>query len=164
MKREEETTMKRWAAVAVILLTLCTGAAVSEGRAVRFDDGFEFTLPSDWVQLDVSEAMGEAGIVYAAASGDGRNTVQVSWSDLGERITAGQVYEELAAVYSDTRIIEINDIAVVGFTDTANDAAGFAMVDAAGTGLRVLFLAPESDEAFVDTAVEIAMSIRYGAQ
>lgn len=156
--------IKRWAALAVTMLVLCAGAAVAEGNAVQFDDGFAFTLPSGWVELEVSRAAREAGIVYVAASPDGRDTVQVSWSGLGERITTEQVYGELAAAYPDARIIEINGISVVGFTDTENDAAGFAMVDAAGTGLRVLFLAPESDETFVDTAVEIAMSIQYGAR
>lgn len=157
--------MKKFLSLMLVLLTLMTaGAAVAEapfeGVWVQFEDGFEVLLPADWLEIEVTEDMIASGIFYVACSPDGANTVQMSWSALEAAMTIEEVQAALALQYPDAQVIEFNGIGFVSFSDVENDIFGMAALDGVDLGMYVFWFTPNSDEAFVDTAVAIATSIR----
>lgn len=157
--------MKKFLSLMLLAVTLLlAGNAVAEapfeGVWVQFEDGFEVLLPANWLEIEVTEEMIAGGIFYAACSEDGANTVQMSWSALEAAMTAQEVQAALATQYPDASVLEINEIEFVGFTDEANDLFGMVALDGVDLGIYTFWFTPNSDEAFVDTAVAIATSIR----
>lgn len=151
----------------VLLLTmvmlLCSAAmaeAPFEGVWVQFEDGFEVLLPADWYEIEATEDMLASGIFYAACSPDGANTVQISWSELEAALTAQEIRSALDTEYPGATVIEFNGIEFVTFSDTVNDIFGMAALDGVDLGMYTFWFTPNSDEAFVETAVAIATSIR----
>ena len=151
----------------VLLLTmvmlLCSTAmaeAPFEGVWVQFEDGFEALLPADWYEIEATEDMLASGIFYAACSPDGANTVQISWSELEAALTAQEIRSALDTEYPGATVIEFNGIEFVTFSDTVNDIFGMAALDGVDLGMYTFWFTPNSDEAFVETAVAIATSIR----
>lgn len=163
--REGLLEMKKVFALLLMLLTvMMAGAAVAEapfdGVWVQFEDGFEIMLPSDWLEIEVTEEMIAGGVFYVACSADGANTVQISWSPFEMELTAQDVCAALATQYPDAEVLEFNEIEFVGFTDEQNDLFGMAALDGVDPGMYIFWFTPNSDEAFADTAVAIATSIR----
>lgn len=152
------------AAVMAALLLALAGVAAAEGKLVRFEDGFEFTLPSDWVEIKPTEELLAGGIAYIAASPDDANTMQISWLALEEEITIGQAQESFAEFYPDARVVDINGIQFVEFTDAENDVLGFTAMDAEGPGMYNFTFTPASDESLADTAAQMMASVRNSAQ
>lgn len=160
--------MKKFLSLLLALLTLTTGFAFAEtavevpfdGVWVQFEDGFEVLLPGDWLEIEVTDEMIAGGIFYVACSPDGANTVQMSWSALEAETTIQELQAELATAYPDAEVIEFNGIEFVSFSDAENDLFAMAALDGMEPGMYVFWFTPNSDEAFVDTAVAIATSIR----
>lgn len=160
--------MKKFFALMLVLLTvLMAGTAMAdlanapfEGVWVQFEDGFEILLPADWLELELQEEWIAGGIFYAACSPDGANTVQLAWTALETEMTAQQIQADLATVYPDASVMEINGIEFIGMTDVENDMFCMSALDGAEPGLYMFWFTPNSDAAFVDTAVAIATSIR----
>lgn len=158
--------MKKMIAMLLLAFTvMMAGAAVAEGAPfegtwVQFEEGFEILLPSEWLELEVTEEMIAGGVAYAACSPDGANTVQISWSALEAEMTVQDVEAALATEYSDVSIVEFNGVAFVSFVDEANDLFGMAALDGVDLGMYIFWFTPNSDAAFVDTAVAVATSIR----
>lgn len=155
--------MKKTLAMILVLISLFTCAAFAEEAIelvpITFEDGFQISLPSDWLELEVDDEMLEAGIFYAACSSDGANTVQISWNSLEAEIAIEDVQADLAGTYADAAVVELNGIPFVGFTDADNDACGFTTLDAVEPGLYTFWFTPASDEAFYETAGAIIGTI-----
>lgn len=155
--------MKKLLALILVLASLFSCAAVAETAVelvpVTFEDGFQVSLPGDWVELEVTDEMLEGGIFYAVASPDGANTLQISWNELEEEVTIEAVQADLVTVYADAAVVELNGIPFVGFTDTENDVCGFTALDAVEPGLYTFWFTPASDEAFYETAGAILATI-----
>ena len=154
--------MKKFFALALVLVSLFSCAAMAEAVElvpVTFEDGFQISLPGDWLELELDEETMAQGIFYAACSTDGANTVQISWSGLDAAMTIEEVQADLATAYPDAQIAELNGIAFVGFTDTANDLFGFVALDAAEPGLYTFWFTPASDADFLTTTSYIVASI-----
>ena len=148
--------------MAAVLLFAGVAAAEApfEGVWVQFEDGFEVLLPANWLELEVTQEMIDGGIFYAACSEDGANTVQMSWSALEAELTAQEIQAALDTEYPGADIVEFNDIEFVTFVDEANDLFGMVALDGVDLGMYTFWFTPNSDEAFADTAVAIATSIR----
>lgn len=131
-----------------------------EGVWVQFEEGFEVMLPANWLEIEVTEEMIAGGIFYAACSEDGANTVQMSWSALENAMTAQEVQAEIEVGYPGAQIMEFNGVEFVTFVDQENDIFGMIALDGVDLGMYTFWFTPNSDEAFVDTAVAIATSIR----
>lgn len=152
--------MKKIFSLILVLVTLLSCAAMAEELVpVTFEDGFQVSLPGEWLEIEASEEMLAAGIFYAAASPDGANTVMISWHALETELTIEDLQSILVADYADASVIEINDISFVGFTDTEEDVCGFTALDAAEPGYYTFWFTPASDEAFIDLATSIVLSI-----
>ena len=154
---------KFFALVLMMLVLLCSSAmaeAPFEGVWVQLEDGFEVLLPADWYEIEATEDMLASGIFYAACSPDGANTVQMSWSELDAAMTAQEIRAALDTEYPGATVVEFNGIEFVTFSDTVNDIFGMAALDGVDLGMYTFWFTPDSDEAFVETAVAIATSIR----
>lgn len=155
---------KFFALMLTLLMLLMAGTAMAEapfeGVWVQFEDGFEIMLPADWLEIELQEEWIAGGIFYAACSPDGANTVQLAWTPLAAEMTIQEVCAELAAADPEAEVIEFNGIEFVSLADVENDMFCMAALDGAEPGLYMFWFTPNSDEAFVDTAVAIAGSIR----
>lgn len=157
--------MKKFFALMLMLLTLMmAGTAMAEapfeGVWVQFEEGFEVLMPADWLELEVDADAAAAGIGYAACSPDGANTVQISWNALDAALTAQEIQAAMDTEYPGAQVVEFNGIEFVTFSDTVNDIFGMIALDGVDLGMYTFWFTPDSDEAFVDTAVAIATSIR----
>ena len=147
-------------AAMLIVAGVAAAEAPFEGVWVQFDGGFEVLLPANWLELEVTEEMTAGGVFYAACSEDGANTVQMAWSALEAETTAQDVQAALNTKYPGAEVVEFNGIEFVTFVDEQNDLFGMAGLDGVDQGMYTFWFTPNSDEAFVDTAVAIATSIR----
>ena len=156
--------MKKFFALLLMMAMLLTGAALAEapfeGVWVQFDAGFEVLMPGEWLEMEVTEEMIASGIFYAACSPDGANTVQMSWAALEAPMTIEEIRAELDTVYPGAEIVEFNGIEFVSASDTVNDLFSMTALDGVDLGMYTFWFTPDSDEAFVETAVAIATSIR----
>lgn len=156
--------MKKFFALLLMIAMLLTGAALAEapfeGVWVQFDTGFEVFMPGEWLEIEVTEEMLAGGIFYAACSPDGANTVQMSWAALEAPMTIQEIQAELNAVYPGAEVVEFNGIEFVSCSDVENDLFSMTALDGVDQGMYTFWFTPDSDEAFVDTAVAIATSIR----
>lgn len=129
---------------------------------VTFEDGFQISLPADWLQLELTDEMLANGIFYGVCSPDGANTVQISWSALEADMSVEELRASLATEYANATIIESNGIGFVGFTVSGDDY-GFAALDATEPGMCIFWCTPANDEAFNETVITIMSSI-YGVE
>ena len=152
--------MKKIFSLILVLIALLSCAAMAEELVpVTFEDGFQVSLPGDWLEIEATEEMIAAGIFFAAVSPDGANTMMISWHALETEITIEDLQSILVTDHADASVIEINDIAFVGFTDFEEDICGFSAMDAAEPGYYTFWFTPATDEAFIDLATSIVLSI-----
>jgi len=156
------------AVLAALLIFGCAAAlaestapenAAFEGSWVQFEDGFEIYLPSDWLVLDPTDAMKEAGIFYSVTSPDSARSMQVAWADAAGITSAADLKTAMAITYPTADILTINSVDFVTYEDTDNDSTGIVALDANG-GMFIFNFTPASDEEFGPIAVTIASSIR----
>jgi len=156
--------MKKFFALLLMMAMLLTGAALAEapfeGVWVQFDAGFEVLMPGEWLEMEVTEEMMTSGIFYAACSPDGANTVQMSWAALEAPMTIEEIRAALDTAYPGAEIVEFNGIQFVSCSDVENDLFSMTALDGVDLGMYTFWFTPDSDEAFVETAVAIATSIR----
>ena len=156
--------MKKFFVLLLTMAMLLTGAALAEapfeGVWVQFDAGFEVLMPGEWLEMEVTEEMLAGGIFYAACSPDGANTVQMSWAALGAPMTIQEIQAALNEVYPGAEVVEFNGIEFVSCSDVEADIFSLTALDGVDLGMYTFWFTPDSDEAFVDTAVAIATSIR----
>lgn len=81
-------------------------------------------LPSDWLQVELTDEMEAAGVFYCALLRTARIRCRFPGKS-SKRIPAlNEVQAELAAAYPGAKQMVINGIATVAFTDKSNDVAG----------------------------------------
>ncbi len=161
--------MKKLISIILIVLVLMSSVAFAEtaapadaafeGSWVQFEDGFEIYLPNDWVVVDPTQEMLDAGIFYAVTSPDGARSMNVAWSKEAGAEDANQVKTQLEASYTDVQVLNLNGIDFVTYTDAANDSTGIVALGVNGD-MFVFNFNPASDEEFAPIAVTIATSIR----
>ena len=156
--------MKKIFALLMMMAMLLTGAAVAEapfdGVWMQYDAGFEILLPSDWVQYEVPEDYAAEGIFDIFASADGAFVVTAAWTALEAPATMQELQAAFVGTYPDAEVIEYNGIEFLIYTDEANETMCISALDGVDLGMYTFWFTPDSDEAFVDTAVAIATSIR----
>lgn len=133
---------------------------VFDGVWVQFEDGFEFYLPAEWVEYELTEEQNAQGIFYAAGSADGTDLATVSWQPLEKETTIEEAQTILAGVYADAKLVQVNDVGLVAYSDTVNNILNCVAMDATEPGMYIFSFYPGDDEAFQNLAALIASSIR----
>ena len=133
--------------------------AAFEGSWVQFEDGFEIYLPNDWVVVDPTDAMKQAGIFYSVTSPDSARSMQVAWAEATGVSTVDDLKTQLATAYPTATVVTINGVDFVTYEDTANNSTGIVALDGNG-GMFIFNFTPASDEAYGPIALTIASSIR----
>ncbi len=141
-------------------ITFDESAAAYEGDWLTFDDdGFMVYLPSDWIDVDVTDEMMASGTYYAATSADGAYAMTVSYSDESGVTSNDDLAAQLtAAGYDGVTQVVINGISVVGYDITAQDVTGMAFLDSNGA-MYVFSFTPASDEAYAAIGQTIVSSL-----
>lgn len=156
--------MKKFIALLLMLLTMLTaGCAMAEapfeGVWVGYEAGWiKWLMPSDWLQMEVTEEMMEANLFYGAFSADGSKVMQILWTPLSQPKTIEAVEKELASSYDNVELLDVNGKKMVYFADNLNNMFGYAMLDELDPGVYQFFFSPV-DEAFRPTAEAIAASV-----
>ena len=130
----------------------------AEGQLVQ-GESFEFYIPADWQDAELTDEQVEAGYIYTASSTDGEQGLAVYWSELDAAKTTEELQELFVAVYENAQVQEVNGISVVVFADTENDTLGIVMPDSVDAGYYMFLFAPASDAAFLPIADAIASSL-----
>lgn len=135
-------------------------AAVENGTVVPFTDyNFQITLPSDWLNLEVSDEQAATGILFSCANPDGTRSFTVAYTELEQATDMDAVATELAAAYQNVRALTINDVPYVSYEIAENDVIGLVTLGASGVGLYQFVFYPASDADYGDLALQIAASI-----
>jgi len=135
--------------------------ALFDGNWIRFEDGFEFYLPADWMQMEVTQDDLASGFFYAACNADQTNQMWVAWSALEAEVTIEEMLEIMRANYPAAEILEaIEGIQLVATVDPANDTLALIGMDAAEPGYYTFIFGPASDETLQAYATVIASSLR----
>lgn len=133
--------------------------AAFEGTWVTFeDDGFMLYLPSDWIEVEITDEMAESGTYYAVTSADGAYAMTVSYAET-EATTTDEIAAQLTeAGYENVSQANLNGIDVVGYDITEQDVTGMTFADGVG-GMYVFSFTPSSDEAFAVIGQTIVSSL-----
>lgn len=179
MNERKKFTMKKWIALALALVTVAFGSLAmaeevpaadaaqdaaaleelkAEGQLIQ-GESFEFYIPADWQDVELTDEQAEAGCLYAAASADGAQNLAVYWSELEAAQTTEELQAMLVTVYENAQVQEVNGMSVVVFADAENDTLGIVMPDSVDAGYYMFIFAPASDEAFLPVADAIASSL-----
>ena len=156
--------MKKFIALLLMLLTMLTaGCAMAEapfeGVWVGYEAGWiKWLMPSDWLEMEVTEEMMEANLFYGAFSADGSKVMQILWTPLSMPKTIEAIEKELAPSYDSVELLDVNGKKMVYFADNLNGMFGYAMLDELDPGVYQFFFSPV-DEAFRPTAEAIAASV-----
>lgn len=158
--------MKKILALVLALMFLSVSFACAQNVKVpyepawiQFEEGFQFALPSDWLEMELNDAQKDAGVFYAACNPGQTNIMQAVWAALDEPATIEEVRAEMVVDYPDAEIATFNGIDLLGYTDTANDSLVIIATDAAQPGLYLFIFTPADDAAFTQTALSIASTI-----
>ena len=161
--------MKKVLALILCLLTVCTmSAALAEpsveelydGTWVQFEDGFEFYLPADWCAFECTPEMNEKGIFYMAGTEDLSYSCSLSWKALEADLSIEELQAQMATVYPDAQVVEINGVGLVAYVDAANNLLNCIALDATEPGFYLFCFSPADDADFQLLASAIASSIR----
>lgn len=147
------------ALVLAMILSLCCIAFAEEvdsiedlyaGTWVNFeDDGFAMYLPSDWLEVEVTEEMLSSGIYYAMASPDGHYTFSIAWSALEADMSVEELLASLQTEYAEAEIVDFETYSAVLFADAENGVLAFAALDAVDQGMYMFNFTPVDEEAAV---------------
>lgn len=166
--------MKKMLAMLLAVLTLCFGAAAMaesvevtdvegafDGVWVQFENaGFQIYVPSEWIDLEISDEEEESGVFFHAASEDGAYEMSIMYAELdGATYTHEDMKAELEASYPGATDVTINDIQAVACYDSANDIYALAALDSEGTGMFVFYFKPASDDTMTQIADVIVASL-----
>jgi len=147
-------------AASIQQITFDETSAPYEGGWLTFDDdGFMLYIPSDWVDVDVTDEMLDAGTYYAASSADGAWGMTVSYSqDAGATSNDDLAAQLTDAGYENVTQLNVNGIDIVGYDITEQNVSGVAFLDSEGA-LYVISFTPADDEAFAVIGQTIIMSL-----
>ena len=167
--------MKKILALFVALMMLFSVTALAEapvyvedlyeGTWVAFvDDGFEMYVPSEWLQVELTDDVIASGTYYAVVSPDETCALTVSWSALHTTTDTATLATMFNMMYPGAEAMVIGDYEAVCYVDTENDTLGFAILDATEPGMYLFNFAPASNQDIVALATAIMASIRDIAQ
>jgi len=131
-----------------------------EGVWVQFEDGFEFYLPADWYQAELTEEMNAKGIFYAAGTADFSYYCMLGWRPLAAEYTVEQLQAELVVGYPDAAVVEVNGVGLVAYVDAENNLLNCIALDATEPGYYMFVFSPADDPDFQTLAALIASTIR----
>ena len=157
---------KKTTVVLAMILAIClltAGCAMAEapfeGVWVGYEAGWiKWLMPSDWLEMEVTEEMMEANLFYGAFAPDGTKTLQILWTPLTQPKTIEDIQGQLAPSYDNVELLDVNGKKMVYFADLLNNMFGYAMLDELDPGVYQFFFSPV-DEAFEPTARAIAASV-----
>jgi len=160
-------TMKKILALALAMLMVlgCVPAmaqdieALYDGVWVQFDGGFEVYMPSDWLEVELTEADRAEGFFYGACSADQSVLMMMAWAPLEAAMTLEELNEALAAGYP-TEMLNVNGIGLICMGDAANNTVSFIGLDGVDLGYYTFLFAPVSDDETKAYAALIASSLR----
>ena len=119
--------MKKFIALLLMLMTLLTaGCAMAEapfeGVWVSYEAGWiKWLMPSDWLEMEVTEEMMEANLFYGAFAPDGSKTLQILWTSLSQPQTIEDIVKQLTPSYDNVELLDVNGKKMVYFADTLNN-------------------------------------------
>ena len=131
-----------------------------DGVWVRFEDGFEFYLPSNWVEYEVTEEYNAKGLFYAAGSEDMSYACVLGWSPMEYDMTISELQTVMATKYPDAEAVEVNGVGLVTYVDPENNMLTCLALDATEPGFYMFAFSPADDAEFRYMASLIASSIR----
>lgn len=148
------------AAVAIPEITFDETTAAYAGQWLNFeDDGFMVYMPTDWVDVEITDEMLAAGTYYAATSADGTLVMTVTYTADAQILTIEELEAQLTTGGCENVMqVTINGISVVGYDLTAQDVSGMAFVDGVG-GMYVFSFTPVSNEAYAPIAQTMISSL-----
>ena len=161
--------MKKLLALVMALMMLLCSTAVAEeiayeeffdGAWVKFEEGFELYLPSDWLILESTEEELAAGIAFSVCSPDEAYYMALAWSALDAELTLEELQTALANAGYPVEPVEVNGIGLLVMGDAENDTLSFIGLDAAEPGYYTFLFTPMSDENLQTLAAVIASSLR----
>lgn len=164
--------MKKMLAMLLAVLTLCFGAAAMaesvevtdvegafDGVWVQFEDaGFQIYVPSEWIDLEISDEEAESGVFFHAASEDGAYEMNITYTELDHAITHEEMKAILEENSTNTADIEINGIPAVACYDEDDDLYTLFVLGENGIGMYAFGFAPASDDGMTQIADVIVAS------
>ena len=136
-----------------------------DGHWVELCELIDMYLPTDWVEIELTEDDIDAGLYCIMANTDMTAYVSIVIAD-ADTVAEWNVstMDELAALfvesgYEDAEVIIINDITTVVYTDTDNDSCDI-MIGLDNGGIVDISLYPNSDETMTDSFVNMLYSIK----
>lgn len=153
----EETTETTETTIPEIVFDETTAAF--EGTWITFDDdGFMLYLPSDRIDVEITDEMLESGVYYAVTSADGTYAMTINYAET-DVTTNDEIAAQLTeAGYENVTQMIVNGIGIVGYDITEQDVSGIALADGVG-GMYVFSFTPASDEAFAAMGQTIISSL-----
>lgn len=163
-------TKRTLAMLLALALCVCAASAVAEetveipviedGTWVAFEDyGFEICLPSDWNVMEVTEDQAAVGVHFSCINPEQTRSFTLAYNDLDEATDAQALAAQLATVYSEVQLVNINGLDFVSYTIPEQDVTGILTLGGEGTGLHQFVFTPASDADYGPLAVQIAASI-----
>jgi len=102
-------------------------SALSATRRVRFEDGFQLTLPADWPSIELTEAQTAAGLFYRAGESGGGAGIAVGYMDADRAGTVEDLMRGFeSAGYAQIRRQDADGIETIRFERPEEDYCGVA--------------------------------------
>ena len=154
-----------------LMMLLSLGAAAAEtvtsaaemlydGAWVRFEDGFEIYLPSEWYQYETTEEHHALGIFYIAGTQDFSRGFMMGWQQLNQDCTIEQLHAELVTAYPDAKIMDVSGVGLVYYEDPANGLMCYVALDATEPGMYMMGFFPMDNEEMKTLSALIASTLR----
>lgn len=130
-----------------------------DGVWVQFDGGFEVYMPSDWLEVELTEEDAAEGFFYSACSADQSVLMMMAWAPLETQVTLEELYEIVAA-NQPAELLSVNGIGLICAGDFENGTLYFMGLDGVDLGYYTFLFAPVANEETKAYAAAIAASLR----
>ena len=138
-----------------------------DGVWVETGLGFDVYLPEDWVLVDITDEMADAGLVFMAGEDGGGANLTITLAEIPEEVAKDYDYEKLGEELAQTNTTAmyalLNGIPAVVFENEETKVSGFAMLTEDGFIITGVISAPSDDEevyeAFAPYMKNIIMSV-----
>lgn len=160
MKKILSLMLAAWMILSGVSATAENAGGLFEGKWVQFEGGFEICIPSDWIDVEVSEAEKAQGIIYTACSADESRLMQLGWSTLPQQVTIDQMQEALIQSFVLVEKVNVNGIDLLCAGDGNIDSLMFVALSEGEPGYYMFVFTPMSDTVLQGYAAEIAGSLR----
>lgn len=164
--------MKKFLALLLcLMMALSLGAASAEttqhaaevlyeGSWVRFEDGFEIYLPSEWYEFECTEEMNAQGIFYMAGTEDLSYSCTLGWTALEADCTIEELHAEIVKTHPEAKVMDVSGVGLIFYADAENGLLNYIALDATEPGAYLFAFSPANDEVFLVQSAIIASTIR----